>query len=312
MQRLIDKVQRLNTVVTQRLEKLEGAESRAKGQIQHLERLELKMTNMAERFEQLVADAREVEPVLSQAEQRATQLHAAADALQQHGHDLSKTIDTRLADHTAEFEKRLDDHHELLVSQQIKEFSSFGEAVARQKQVHLDQLSRELSEKRAEMLAQLEQNHEQSQLETEQAAIVRAGELRERLSVMADEVLGDADRRGTEALGQLREQIVSTMGRADDINRTVRQRLEDALLGHSTQMNQAMTAADDDLLVRGQKLDERMAGLADLFDHQADQILGDLKTHANTMLDNMAASLKTSPADPTPDTTTQGPQLKVA
>ncbi len=320
VQTLIDKVQRLNTVVDSRLEKLEAAESRVKGRIDHLERLELKMTNLAERFGQLINDAREIEPVLSQAEERAVQLRAAADALQQHGHDLTKTIDTRLAEQTAEFERRLDEHHEALVSQQIKEFGSFSDALLRQKQTHLDQLHRDLAEKRVELIERYARQGEDAIIDAEQDAIVKAEGLRERLAAIADEVLDDADRKGKAALDTLRERVVTTMGRADDINRTVRQRLEDALLAHGTKMEQAVSAADEDLLVRGQQLDERLAGLHDLFDHQADQIMDDLKQRANTMLDQMAASLQTTPNAPassnaqgnTDASSNDGPQLKVA
>lgn len=186
--RLIRKVERLSTAVTQRLAKLEDAETRAKGQIDHLERLEMKMTNLAERFEQLVTDAREVEPVLHGAEARAR---------------------------------------------------------------------------------------------------------------------------------QLRDQVAATMGQADEVNRALREKLDASLRAHGAKLDQAMTTANEDLLIRGQQLDERLAGLADLFDHQADQIMEDLKTRANAMLDQMALSIKTAVVPAVPPRvsdadTDDAPQLKVA
>lgn len=80
-----------------------------------------------------------------------------------------------------------------------------------------------------------------------------------------------------------------------------------------------MAQTDYQLLIQAQKLDERLAGLADLFDHQADQIMTDLKQRANAMLDQMAAPIQTAgqPTAPkaAPDSkrdSNDGPQLRVA
>lgn len=306
VQKLIEKVQQLNDAVNTRMDKLAAAETRVNGRIDTLERLELKMANVAERFESLVADAREsrqvLEPALDEAEARGAELRAIAEGLQSHAHDLTKTVDLRLAEQTADFERKLDEHHERMTQEQIAEHQSFADAVSRQKQNHLDQLSRELSEKRAELIEQyaqvrdeLAQRFKQEQqdalIDAEQAGIVEVGNLREKLSGMLRDTVGEAESRGHTVLATVREQVVHAMGRADDVHRTLKSRLDQTLGEYDTKVSDKLAATDDDLLIRGQKLDERLAGLADLFDHQADQILGDLKGRANTMLDQMAASL---------------------
>ncbi len=320
VQKLIRKVEQLNDAVTERMEKLHATESRVKTRTDQLERLEMKMTNLAERFEAMIAEARSVEPAIAEAEARTQELRTVAEGLQQHGHDLTKTVDARLAEHTAEFNRRLDDHHEALVSQQIKEQQSFADAVSRQKQNHLDQLQRELSEKRAELsevmarqqreiAARYTAENADALMEAEEAGIAQVGQLRERLATMVDEVLGDTEQRGRATLDQLREQVVTAMGRADDVSRSLKQRLDRSLSEHQTKTAAAVARTDDDLLVRSQKLDERLAGLADLFDHQADQIMIDLKGRANRMLDQMAASIQGGEATHPAATAQTGPPM---
>ncbi len=330
VQKLIAKVQQLNDAVNARMEKLAAAETRVTGKIETLERLELKMTNLVERFEATVSDAQQtqqiIEPALDEAQARSAELRAIAEGLQGHANALARTVDERLAEQTAEFERRLDEHHERMTQEQIAEHQSFADAVSRQKQNHLDQLSRELSEKRAELMEtysqyrdELAQRFRQEQqdalIDAEQAGIVEVGNLREKLSQMLQQTVGDAESRGHTALATLREQVVHAMGRADDVHRTLKSRLDKTLSEHDTQIAQKLAAADDALLVRAQKLDERVAGLADLFDHQADQILVDLKGRANTMLDHMAASLEVPAKKPRGGAPTQSDEnthLRVA
>ncbi|MEM8781633.1 MAG: hypothetical protein AAGE65_02160 [Planctomycetota bacterium] len=334
VQKLIEKVGRLNDAVNARMEKLAAAETRVNGRIDTLERLELKLTNVAERFESLVNDAKEsrrvLEPALDEAEARGAELRAITEGLQAHAHELAKNVDQRLAEQTADFERKLDAHHERLTQEQIAEHQSFADAVSRQKQNHLDQLARELSEKRAELIEQyaqvrdeLAQRFKQEQqdalIDAEQAGIVEVGNLREKLSGMLRETVGEAESHGHSALATVREQVVQAMGRADDVHRSLKQRLDKTLAGYDTNVADKLAATDDDLLIRGQKLDERLAGLADLFDHQADQILDDLKGRANTMLDQMAASLdvpakagRDAASGATPGGVEENPQLRVA
>jgi hypothetical protein len=259
-------------------------------------------------------------------------LRAIAEGLQSHAHELARTVDARLAEQTADFERKLDDHHERLSREQIAEHQSFADAVSRQKQTHLDQLARDLSERRAELQeqfnqtrAELAQRFRQEQqdalVDAEQAGVVEVGNLRDKLSQMLRETVGEAESVGQRAAATVREQVVHAMGRADDVHRTLKTRLDQTLTDHEQHVQQRLSDTDDDLLVRGQQLDERLAGLADLFDHQADQILGDLKGRANTMLDHMAASLEV-PAKGAAGTVTapttgdaddrDGPQLRVA
>lgn len=68
-----------------------------------------------------------------------------------------------------------------------------------------------------------------------------------------------------------------------------------------------------------QDVPRRVRGRADLFDHQADQIMTDLKQRANAMLDQMAAPIQTAgqPTAPkaAPDSkrdSNDGPPLRVA
>ncbi|MEM1446561.1 MAG: hypothetical protein AAGF84_10925 [Planctomycetota bacterium] len=332
VQKLIEKVGRLNDAVNARMDKLAAAETRVNGRIDTLERLEMKMANVAERFEALVTDAKEsrrvLEPALDEAEARGAELRTIAEGLQGHANQIAKTVDLRLAEQTADFERKLDEHHERMTQEQIAEHQSFADAVSRQKQNHLDQLARDLSEKRAELIEQfaqtrdeLAQRFKQEQqdalIDAEQAGIVEVGNLRDKLSGMLQETVGEAESRGHSALATVREQVVQAMGRADDVHRSLNSRLDQTLSAYDTKVADKLAATDDDLLIRGQKLDERLAGLADLFDHQADQILDDLKGRANTMLDQMAASLdvpakRDSPGAAPSAGGDENPQLRVA
>ena len=299
--------------------------------------------------EAAVTDARDIQPAIDQADARTAELRTLADALQQHGSDFSAMVDQRLAEFTADFERKLDDHHERLLNEQIAEQQSFADAVSRQKQNHLDQLQRDLTERRfelqesfghagqeaerraMEMVEEAMGGSEQKMLEKLDALRVRFEEslgkqethvgdrlttMQQELTLQADDCVNEASRRSHEALDKSREQVIQAMSRADDVTRTLKQRLDKAVDEHRDRYADLLSNADDDLLVRSQKLDERLAGLADLFDHQADQIINDLKERANRMLDGLAASLKTPIADAAPatdaDSDDDAPQLKVA
>ena len=65
--RLIGKVERLREAVTGRLESLQQAEVRVDRRLQQLDRMEMKLVNLAERLGSLVEEAHGMEPVMEEA-----------------------------------------------------------------------------------------------------------------------------------------------------------------------------------------------------------------------------------------------------
>ncbi len=77
--RLIGKVERLREAVTGRLESLQQAEVRVDRRLQQLDRMEMKLVNLAERLGSLVEEAHGIEPVMEEAVELSSSLRGLVD-----------------------------------------------------------------------------------------------------------------------------------------------------------------------------------------------------------------------------------------
>ena len=77
--RLIGKVERLREAVTGRLESLQQAEVRVDRRLQQLDRMEMKLVNLAERLGSLVEEAHGIEPVMEEAAEISSSLRGLVE-----------------------------------------------------------------------------------------------------------------------------------------------------------------------------------------------------------------------------------------
>lgn len=148
----------------------------------------------------------------------------------------------------------------------------------------LREITDEMGQRRIDFDHEIARRHEQATTELNQ----RFDELARHLTHRAQHIAVDAEQAAESAASRIRKQTMAAMVRSHEVQEQFKNQLDEHRHAQRTHLEQTAREADADLLAAAQKVDERMAGLADLFDHQVDQILGELRTRAGALIDQMA------------------------
>ncbi|MEM9883703.1 MAG: hypothetical protein AAF800_12385 [Planctomycetota bacterium] len=258
-----DKLQKL-------VAKLAALDAQLDAKLHRLDRTtDVKLQRLEQLDERLTAKTQQLGPVLAEARDLYEALHeafAAVDGLPAKVTDQLERFDDHLTAYQTLGRETLDRH----AAEARRQLDANAEAVLAQQR---DRCAAELRDAAAA---------------TERELIARFDTTADTLHERADELLKRAEASGEAALAKVRKQVVAAMARTHDTHEAFRSKLDEHRQQHADRLSGLTETADGAMLEQAQRLDERLAGLADLFDHQADQILADLRDRATGLLDQMA------------------------
>ncbi|MEM7626509.1 MAG: hypothetical protein AAF333_13015 [Planctomycetota bacterium] len=259
LQRLVDKLTALDTQLDAKLARLNRVTDEKLGR---LEQIDGRVTPMVRQLGHALADGRMIQ----------RDLEAAAEK--------SRAMPTQI---TGQLE-RFDDH---LAAYQHAGADAFSEELDRMKHAALEEMRAEIGQRRLAFDAELADAQAILERELTQKFDTLADQLHDRAEGLVARTEGTANT----ALKRIRGEVVQAMARTHDTQEAFKQKLEEHRQHHRDYLASLADSADGEFQVHAQRLDETMAGLTELFDHQADEILNQLRDRATTLLDQMAATV---------------------
>lgn len=229
--------------------------------IARLEQVDTRVTSIAKQFGHALADGRVIQRDLAASVEQARSLPAKM---------------------TEQLE-RFDEH---LAASDTAGRDAFAQELERMKQALLSEISAALGQKRIHLDTELAEAHAIAEREIVQ----KFDQLAESLHHKADGILAQTESATDAAMRRIRQQVVDAMARAHETQEAFKSKLDQHQAVHRDHLANLTDTADGEIQVQAQRLDESMAGLADLFESQADQILTELRDRATTLLDQMAAA----------------------
>ncbi|MBB6428218.1 hypothetical protein [Algisphaera agarilytica] len=237
-----------------------------------LEQLDAKLTAVVKPLGQALADGRMIHGDLAQATEKAQ----------------------GLANHVTEQLERFDAH---LAAYQSAGRDTFEKQLETMREAMLGEMSAELGQQRMRLDTQLAEAHAVAEREI----VEKFDQLAHSLHEKADGILARTESAADAAMQRIRQQVVEAMSHAHETQEAFKAQLDDQQGRHREFLDNLTDAADNEMQVRAQRLDESMTGLAELFESQADQILTELRDRATTLLDQMSAAASKLQDDPSVD-----------
>ena len=259
LKQLVDKLTALDAQLDAKLVRLNRVTDE---KLERIEKIDQRMTPIVQQLGHALADGRIIQKDLE---------GAAATA---------KAVPARITEQL----ERFDDH---LAAYQHAGADAFAEEMARMKQAALDEMRAEVGQRRRAFDAELAD----AQALLERELTHKFDALADQLHDRADGLLSRTENTANEALKRVRGEVVQAMARSHDTQEAFRQKLDEHRARHQDYLASLADSADGEFQVHAQRLDETMAGLTELFDSQADEILNQLRDRATTLLDRMAATV---------------------
>jgi len=277
LQGLVDKLMKVDAQIDAKLERLNALTDT---KLERLNRLDAQCSDRAESLGQTLSAAHgvaaQLEPLVVGADAAESRLLAAVES----AGNLPAQVTAQL--------ERFDAYIDTYAASGEQRFANH---LAEMKQMMLDEMVAEMGQNRIAFDAEIAHRHVEAAAQLSERFDALAASLTDRAGSIADNVQSVAENAAEAAGARVRKQTMAAMVRSHEVQEQFKSQIESHREAHRQHLDKLSQNADDDLLVAAQKVDERMAGLADLFDHQVEQILGELRTRAWALIDQMSSTV---------------------